>query len=132
MSPKVFYRSDTACHKMGGEDSVQRSGRSAGARLHEVPGLTASRDGGRIRWGHVARELGVDAPGAQGGNRDGTAAGVGGGFVVTAPRRIALKGESILAVNRKISVAVWAFSAVLASACSSDSTEGTAGNPPTK
>ena len=35
-----------------------------------------------------------------------------------------------MAVNRKISVAVWAFSAVLASACSSDSTEGTAGNPP--
>ena len=74
----VFYRLGTTCHQLGGKDSVQRSGRSAGAGLHEVPGLTpieAAADSVGARRSRARRR----APGAPGGNRDGTAAGVGWG-----------------------------------------------------
>ena len=62
---------------MGGK-AASSEGRSAGARLHEVPGLeevAAAADPVGTRRPRAGRH----APGAQGGNRDGTAAGVSGG-----------------------------------------------------
>ena len=75
MTPKVFYGPDSL-PSMGGK-AASSEGRSAGARLHAVPGLEeveAAADSVGPRRPRARRH----APGAQGGNRDGAAAGVGG------------------------------------------------------
>ena len=61
---------------MGGK-AASSEGRSAGARLHEVPGLEeVAAAAGKV--GTRRPRARRHAPGAQGGNRDGAAAGVGG------------------------------------------------------
>ena len=76
---------------MGGK-AASSEGRSAGARLHAVPGLeevAAATD----QVGTRCPRAGRHAPGAQGGNRDGTAAGVASLGETRAARHMNQKGK---------------------------------------
>ena len=76
---------------MGGK-AASSEGRSAGARLHAVPGL-AEVETAADSVGTRRERARCHAPGAQGGNRDGTAAGVASLGETRAARHMNQKGK---------------------------------------